>query len=49
MPGGASVDGKTVEELLRAGVGTVVEEIPIVTLDEEIPAAGLPAPDFIKI
>jgi FkbM family methyltransferase len=49
MPGGASVDGKTIEELLRAGVGTVVEEIPIVTLDEEIPRASLPAPDFIKI
>jgi FkbM family methyltransferase len=49
MSGGASVDGKTVEELLRAGVGTVVEEIPIVTLDEEIPQASLPAPDFIKI
>ena len=38
-----------VEELLRAGVGTVVEEISIVTLDEEIPEASLPAPDFIKI
>ena len=49
MPGGASVDGKTVEELLRAGLGTVVEEISIVTLDEEIPEASLPAPDFIKI
>jgi FkbM family methyltransferase len=49
MPGGASVDGKTVEELLRAGVGTVAEEISIVTLDEEIPQASLPAPDFIKI
>jgi FkbM family methyltransferase len=49
MPGGASVDGKTVEELLRSGVGTVVEEISVVALDEEIPAAGLPPPDFIKI
>ncbi len=49
MPGGASVDGKAVEELLRAGVGTAVEEISIVTLDEEIPQASLPAPDFIKI
>jgi len=34
---------------LRAGVGTIVEEIPIITLDEETPQAGLPAPDFIKI
>jgi FkbM family methyltransferase len=49
MPGGASVDGKTVEGLLRAGVGTVVQEISIVTLDEEIPQASLPVPDFIKI
>jgi FkbM family methyltransferase len=49
MPGGASVDGKTVEELLRAGVRTAVEEISIVTLDEEIAQASLPAPDFIKI
>lgn len=49
MPGGASVDERTVEELLRTGVGTVVEEIPIVTLDEEMPQANLPAPGFIKI
>jgi FkbM family methyltransferase len=49
MPGGASVDGKTVEELLRARAGTVVEEISIITLDEEIPQASLPAPDFVKI
>jgi hypothetical protein len=49
MPGGASVDGKTIEELLRAGVGTAVEEIPIVTLDEEIPRGSLPVPNFVKI
>jgi FkbM family methyltransferase len=49
MLGGASMEEKTVEEMLRAGVGTVVEEISIVTLDDEIPQAGLPAPDFIKI
>jgi hypothetical protein len=30
-------------------VETVVEEVSIVTLDEEIPHASLPAPDFIKI
>lgn len=49
MPGGATVDGSTAEGLLRAGVKTVVEEIPIVTLDTEISQANLPAPDFIKI
>jgi FkbM family methyltransferase len=49
IPGGASVDGESVAELLRTGRGIVVEEISIVTLDEVIPQAGLPAPDFIKI
>jgi hypothetical protein len=49
MLGGASVDGKTVEGLLHAGVGTVVQEISLVMLDEEIPRASLPPPDFIKI
>ncbi len=49
MPGGASVDDQTVEELLRTGMKTVVEEIPIVTLDAEIPQASLSPPDFIKI
>jgi FkbM family methyltransferase len=49
MPGGASVDEKAVEGLLRSGERTVAEEISIVTLDEEIPQASLPAPDFIKI
>ena len=49
MPGGASVDGKMVAGILEAGDGTVTEQISIVTLDQEIPSAGLPAPDFIKI
>jgi hypothetical protein len=49
MPGGATVDEKAVAELLRAGMRTNVEEISIVTLDDEIPQAGLPPPDFIKI
>jgi FkbM family methyltransferase len=49
MPGGASVDGNIAERLLRAGVTTVVEEISMVRLDEEISEAGLPAPNFIKI
>jgi FkbM family methyltransferase len=48
MPGGSSLDDKVASELLRSGLGTVVEEITLVTLDEEI-AAGLPAPDFIKV
>ena len=49
MMGGASVNGEVVEELLRAGVPTLAEEISIVALDEEIPQANLPAPDFVKI
>ena|SRR5258708_2970173 len=49
MLGGASVEEKMVGEMLRSGSGTVVEDIPIVTLDEEIPQARLPAPDFIKV
>jgi FkbM family methyltransferase len=49
MPGGASVNSSIVDRLLRSGIGTVIEEIPIVALDDEIPKAGLPPPDFIKI
>ncbi len=49
MQGGASVDDQVVTELLRSGTGTVKEDISIVALDEEVPRAGLPAPDFIKI
>jgi FkbM family methyltransferase len=49
MPGGASVDGRAGENLLRAGVRTLVEEVSIVTLDQEIAEANLPSPDFIKI
>ncbi len=49
MPGGASVDQKIVEGLLRCGVQTVAEEIPIVTLDEDLPQAQSAPPDFIKI
>jgi FkbM family methyltransferase len=49
MPGGASVDEKVVDGLLRSGAETRIEEVSIVTLDEEIPQAGLPAPDFMKI
>lgn len=48
-PACSSVEGNTVAGLLRAGGGTVAEEISIVALDEEIYQAGLPAPDFIKI
>jgi FkbM family methyltransferase len=49
MPGGSSVDEIRVAELLQAGEETVVEQVTIVTLDEEVPRASLPIPDFIKI
>ena len=49
MPGGSSVDARAAEELLKSGAGKVLQEIPITTLDAEIPAAKLPPPDFIKI
>jgi FkbM family methyltransferase len=49
MPGGASLDRKAQEEMERSKGATMAEEISIITLDEEIPRAGLPVPDFIKI
>jgi len=49
MPGGASVEDSRVSQLLRARAKTIVEDVSIVALDEEIPQAGLPLPDFIKI
>jgi len=47
MPGGGSLDAKTVQGLRR--FPCAVEEIPLTTLDEDIRELGLPAPDFIKI
>jgi len=49
MPGGSSVDSKLVDDIVRSGQPTVVQEISVITLDEEIPRAQLPPPDFIKI
>jgi hypothetical protein len=48
MPGGGSVEPKTVEQLLQSPAGIQKEEIQVTTLDMEL-AAGLPAPGFIKI
>jgi FkbM family methyltransferase len=49
MPGGSSVEGKAVEVMLQSGDSTVVEEIRMIALDDEIPKSGLPGPNFIKI
>jgi FkbM family methyltransferase len=49
MLGSASLDESTVAELLRSGVGTVVQDVSLVTLDEEIAQGNLPSPNFVKI
>lgn len=48
MPGGTSGD-PAVAGQIRAGSPATAVTVPVVTLDEDIAAAGLPAPDFIKI
>jgi FkbM family methyltransferase len=49
MMGGASVDRDMVAGLLASGQPVVSEQIPIVTLDDDIRNLSLPAPDFIKV
>jgi FkbM family methyltransferase len=49
MPGLSSIDANIGETLVNVRMGTVVEEILIIALDEEISKINLPAPDFIKI
>ncbi len=49
MPGGASVEPKTVEQLLHSAAAVQKEEIQITTIDIELSDAALPRPDFIKI
>lgn len=49
MPGGASADPQVAGQI-QASVATITSvNVPVVTLDEDIPASKLPAPDFIKI
>lgn len=48
MPGGTSGDPTVAGQIQRSGTVTAVE-VPVVTLDADIEAANLPAPDFIKI
>jgi FkbM family methyltransferase len=48
MPGGTSGDPAVAGQIQGASVATSVT-VPVVTLDEDIAAAGLPAPDLIKI
>ncbi|MEO8100756.1 MAG: FkbM family methyltransferase [Acidobacteriota bacterium] len=49
MPGGSTVDARTADGLVKTGAPTVVQEISISTLDEEIPQQKFPPPGFIKI
>jgi len=49
MPGGGSVEPKTVEQLLHSAAPVLKEEIRITTLDLELSDPALPRPDFIKI
>jgi FkbM family methyltransferase len=49
MPGGASVEPRTVEQLLTSAAPVLKEDIRITTLDLELSQASLPRPDFIKI
>ena len=49
MPGGASVEPKTVEQLLHSATAVKKEEIRITTLDMELADESMPRPDFIKI
>jgi FkbM family methyltransferase len=48
MPGGASVEEKTKQQLLKGTPAAVTEEIRLTTLDREL-ASGMQAPDFVKI
>jgi hypothetical protein len=49
MPGGGSIDQKTVDQLLRSGAPVVKLTIQITTLDQDRRDQELPGPDFIKI
>jgi FkbM family methyltransferase len=49
MPGGASADPQ-VSSQIRSSVAAITSvSVPVVTLDEDIRSAHLPAPDFIKV
>jgi FkbM family methyltransferase len=49
MPGGASADPQVAGQI-KESVATITQvTVPVVTLDADIPASMLPAPDFIKI
>lgn len=48
MPGGTSGDPTVSQQIGASGAATSVD-VPVVTIDEDIAAAGLPAPHLVKI
>ena len=48
MPGGTSGDPKVSQQIGASAVATSID-VPVVTIDEDIAAAGLPAPHLVKI
>ena len=48
MPGGTSGDPTVSQQIGASAVATSVD-VPVVTIDEDIAAAGLPAPHLVKI
>lgn len=49
MPGGSTIDESAVALAVKQGDTITLQDIRITTLDEDIAATQLPAPDFIKI
>jgi FkbM family methyltransferase len=49
MTGGGTLEPKAAEQIKKSNMASVAEQIEITTLDEDIAAAALPPPDFIKI
>ena len=49
MPGGTSGDPALAEQIRGSSPAARAIEVPVVSLDADIDAHGLPAPDFVKI
>jgi FkbM family methyltransferase len=49
MPGGASGDPVVAAQIRGSSPEAATIEVPVVSLDEDIAAAALPPPDFVKI
>ena len=49
MPGGASIQRDTVAGIVKSNQPVLSEQVSVTTLDDDIRAAALPAPDLVKI